>query len=244
LPADFWADEKHVVKLADGTIDTEATARKQGAAYKALTAKLGSGDVRPAAVTDYKANVPAEFADKINADEMAATPGWKSLVASLHAAGASQAVVDAATAEFIKTGISIREAQPIIQAAECEATLKAIDGWKDPAQYKANMQHAAKAIRAYGGDQADALIDRYGSDPALVQLFARIGPELPEDRAPNADALGAAGGQLDALMANPAYTNANDPQHAVIKAQVDALTARVAGTRPIARGHTATFKAG
>lgn len=237
-----WVAEKHRVFAEDGkTLNLEATARKVAEAYTHAEKKIGSGDVPPAAATDYKITVPASLAEAIKADDLAKDPGFKALTATLHAAGLSQKQFDAVTAEMLTRGAQMRQANAALDSAECTASLKAIDGWKSDAEYSTQMGNAFRAVKAYGGTNVDTLLADYGNDPRICQLLAAVGKELSEDRQASPEAQAQVAASLDQLQADPAFLNDRDPKHANIVAQVNALTAKLAGTRPVMGGKSMSF---
>lgn len=237
-----WIPDKFQVKTADGSLDFEASARKVEEHRTNLERRLGSGDIRPAAITDYKVNLPADLADKISAEDLGKSKGYQEGLTALHEAGASQKIVDVFTEQMVKRGMELQDRGQILDQAECTAELKQVDGWKTEQEYAEKMSAAARAVRGFGGQNAAAIMATYGNDPAMCQLFAAIGAEMQEDRQASPEAAAALSSTLDELYAHPAYTNANHAQHADIKGKVDALQARVSGTKAVASGKTLSFK--
>lgn len=236
--------EKFHVKHDDGTPNVEASWAKVEEHRAHLERRLGSGDIPPQTVDGYKVNIPEALADKVDAAELASTQGVKDLLGKLHAAGASQAIVDVAVGELLQRGVALRQAMPTLQAAECEATLRGMDGWKTDTEYNKQVGEAVRAGRAIFGGDFEAMLDTYGSDPRFIKGLAAMGPEMVEDTAASADAMQQLGESLDALMASKAYMNPNDPNHSQTKAKVEALTARMVGTAPVAQGRSMSFKTG
>lgn len=240
-----WIPEKHRTFGEDGkTLDLDASARKVAEAYGHLEKRLGSGDAPPAAVGDYKVNIPEDLKDIIPADELSKTDSFKAFLGELHAAGASQKIVDVAVSTMLHRGLAMREAMPVLQAAECEADLRKGDGWKTDYEYRQSMQRAFQAGKQYGGADFDGILKDHGNDPRIVRLLAAVGAELEEDRAASPEAQTQMQDTLDSLQANPAYLNDRDPQHAAIVAKVTALTARMVGTKPVGTGRSMSFKTG
>lgn len=235
--------EKFIVKDATGAIDHTATALKMAEGYTGLEKRLGSGDAPPQTVDGYKVNVPDAIKDKIDVEGLSKDEGFKGFLGKLHAAGASQKVVDAAVATMLERGMAMREALPAIQAADCEATLRQVDGWKNDQEYTAQIRSAFSAGQQIFGKEFAAMEAKgYWNDPDFIKGLASIGREMAEDRGPSPEAMQQLNTSLDQAMADPAYTNANHPQHAAALAKVSALQTQVAGTRPVASGRTMTFK--
>ena len=143
--------------------------------------------------------------------------------------------------DFLERGAAMRMASHQLAAADCEAQLRQVDGWKADGEYAQQCGLAMQAINSVFGGDAQAIVQEYGNDPRFVRAMAALGREVEEDRPPPADAVAQINESLDQLMASKAYLNANDPQHSATLAKVEALTRRVAGSRPVSGGRTLTF---
>lgn len=240
--------------MKDGATDWEATARNSEKARQHLEQRMGAGDAPPPNVDGYKVNVPEALKDTIDAEVLAKDEGFKGFLGKLHAAGASQKIVDAAVATMLERGAAMREAMPMLAMADCVTTLKQQDGWKTDQEYEARVKTAFNAgTQIFGADFAEfndkgeivgGLIADYGNDPRLIRGLEAIGREMQEDSGPSPEALQQIDSNLDQLMSSPAYLNANDPAHAATVAKVGALTAQKVGTKPVASGRTHSFKSG
>jgi hypothetical protein len=162
--------------------------------------------------------------------------------ANLHALGLSQKQMDGVVGELLSQGLKIRSEAPVMAEAECVATLRQLDGWKEPEQYSKQMTAARSAVKSFMGDQYDTVLERYGNDPLICQLLAKVGAELPEDRQASPEAQAQVQESLDRLQSHPAFLNPHHAEHANIVAQVNALTAKQVGTRPVGTGRTMSFK--
>jgi len=205
---------------------------------------MGSGDAPPASAEGYKVNVPEAFKDSAKPEDLAKAPGVQALLQDLHAAGASQKVVDAAITSLMTQGAAMREAMPQLQASECEASLRQVDGWKTDQEYSGQIRTAYGAgLQIFGKDQFLAMEKKgYFNDPDFIRGLASIGREMQEDRGPSPEAQAQLSQNLETLMSSPAYLNAADPKHQETVARVDALTKQLHGDRPIAAGKTISFK--
>jgi len=229
--------EKFLVKNAAGEIDYQATALKLAAdGYKPLERRLGSGDARPVKVEDYQVKVPEALADRINAEQLSQDEGFRSFLAKMHEAGASQSVVDTAVAELLSRGTAMREAGPAIKQAECVATLREIDGWKTEGEFQRNMTAAYRAAERVFGNELQGMLETYGNDPKFVQAMAKLWPEMAEDSGASAEAQAQMVQTVESLMADPAYLNDRHPQHRSIVARVQAMQEQMTRGRSIERG--------
>lgn len=243
-----WIPEKHRVAGQDGALDIEASARKVAEAYGHLERRLGGAEAPPSTADEYKVNVPESLKDALPADELTKSAEFKGFLGKLHAAGASQKIVDVAVAELLEAGVKMHAAAPVLAEAECVATLKQVDGWKTNEQYAAQIQHAWRAAKGFGekGGVSMDEIEKAGlhNHPLFIRIMAAVGPEMEEDRGITPAAQGQLQDNLDSLMNSPAYLNGNHPMHHDTVAKVTALTARMTGTRPVASGKTMSFQSG
>lgn len=192
----------------------------------------------------YKVNVPEALKDKVDAEALAKDEGFKGFMGKLHAAGASQKVVDAAVATMLERGVAMREAMPMLQASECEATLRQAEGWKSDQEYTGQIRTAYNAgLQIFGKDTFLGMEKKgYFNDPDFIRGMASIGREMDEDRGPSPEAQQQLNDNLDALMSSPAYLNAGDPKHAETVAKVTSLTAQLHGNKAVSGGRTISFK--
>lgn len=183
-----WIPEKFRVVKEDGAFDLEASARKVEEHRSNLEKRMGSGDIPPKSADDYKVNVPEALAATVNAEELAKDPMLKSFLADAHTAGFTQKQVDTVLAQYLERLPQIGGAMAQMSADDCTAALKQV--WTSDADYTKNVQDAYKAAKAYGGDDFEAILSKYGNDPQVVKLLAGVGKELKEDTAAPSDARG------------------------------------------------------
>lgn len=242
--AESGVPDKFVVKDAAGQIDHAATSLKVAEAYGHLEKRFGSGDAPPADASGYKVNVPDALAPKINPEELAANAGFKDFLGKAHAAGLTQKQVDVVVADFLERSLAIQDGAKVMQQADCEAELRQAEGWQSDEQYMRNVSMAFGAGTQIFGKDFDGIVKDYGNDPRLIRGLASIGKEMQEDMPASPEAQAQLQENLDQMMSSKAYLNANDPQHAATMAKVTALTAKLAGQRPVAGGRTHSFKSG
>ena len=215
-PAPAAIPEKYQVKKEDGSIDLEASSSKLAEAYAHAEKRIGSGDLPPKTAAEYEIKVPESLA---GAWDPATDPMLTAFKAKAIVAGMTQAQMDLVVATYGELAPGLVAGSVALDADACIANLK--ETWKTDAEMKDGMGSAVRAIRAYAGEDADAIIDRYGNDPQLLRLMAQIGREVSEDSSLNpSQALG--GDTIESLERSPAYSNPADPQHAAVSAKVRA----------------------
>ena len=244
-----WLPEKYRVVGEDGkTLNLEASARKVAEAHGHLERRLGSGDAPPSTAEGYKVNVPAALADKINAEDLTKTDDFKGFLGKLHAAGASQKVVDTAVAEMLERGVKMQSAMPILAQAEAEAAMRQVDGWKTEADYGKQIGLAFRAASGFGDKCGVSMqeIESAGlaNNPVFLRIMAAVGPEMGEDRQASSEAMAQISETIESLMSSKAYLSDNDPQHTSVLAKVTALQEKRVGNRAAASGRTMSFTSG
>jgi len=227
---------------ADGALDMEATAKKIADGYTNLERRMGAGDAPPQSVDGYKLNLPDELAARVNADELAKAADFQEFRKSMHGLGLSQKQMDGVTATLLERGLKLREAMPVLDAAETTAKLRGMDGWKTDAEYQRSIGQAYSAGKHYFAGDFEGVLKDYGNDPRIITMLQRLGSEMGEDVQPSAEALGQIQANLDQLMTSPAYLNDRHPQHRAVFDQVSALTAKLSGTRGARENNSFTFK--
>jgi hypothetical protein len=207
--------EKFRVMKADGTLDEAATARKIDGAYRNAQGRLGTGDVRPKAAADYVFTPPEALKEVFKTDD----PELGKIRDEAHKLGVTQKQLDYFMGQYYeKAQVLVGGAVQLDQAA---ATTELQKVWATPESFKQNAGNAYKALQSFGGDLTDAAMERYGNDPVALQIFARIGAQLGEDKSISGGA-GVSAPDINALLAHPAYSNAKHPEHAAITAKVNA----------------------
>lgn len=216
--------EKYRVFKEDGTFDFEATALKSEEARAALEKKLGTGEVAPATVDEYKV---ADIGD-MSADEIMKDPIAKSFLARAHAKSMTNAqvqdVLEFAMQEWLPAVLDSGEQY---QLDQCEASLR--ETWNTDESYKANTAGAYKAFMAFADPADKDQMDAIGNHPVVVRLLANVAKEMREDTGANAGALGQSS-DVAALMASEAYTNPKHPEHAAVSAKIRSHYERTHGT--------------
>ena len=180
--------------------------------YSELEKKLGAGDAPPKSPDDYKLDY--KLPDGVTVDKEAE----KSFLASAHAQGMNNKQVQFVMTRYaeilgeqVKTSTATRE--------QTESELKT--SWGD--QYDSNMAQARKAFAAIAdeGDRAD--LASQGNNPAFLRMLANIGSSLKEDKPPVGTSLPSGSDEeIQVLMRSPAYWDAKNPEHQMVKGKVEA----------------------
>lgn len=228
--------EKYRV-MKDGALDLEASTAKLAAAHKSLETKLGTSAASAPPAT------PAEYAIKpaegvgMSEEEMGAfvqDPMTQGFLTKLHAAGASNDVVNLVLNSYLEFAPKLIEANAALSVDEARAEVSKL--WADEATQKANFAACARAIKGYGTENealpgsAARLYSKYGTDPDFIAFAAAIGNEMKEDGQINPQGLPSAE-DVESLQKSEAYWKPDHPDHARVKAKVSDFYQRMHGTQ-------------
>jgi hypothetical protein len=170
----------------------------------------------------------------VNAEELAKAPEFVDFLSKAHSAGLTQGQVDFMVGEFLDRSLKLQEALPGMKAEECVAELRKT--WASDQQYRQEMGRAWKAAEAYAGMDMAEFEAKYGNDPALIRMLAKVGAELGEDTPPPPDAQASTQADLHAITNHPGYFDPKHPEHERLKLQMQQLMEKVHGTAPKKQG--------
>lgn len=236
-----YIPEKFRVSKEDGTLDLEASARKLAGSYSELERSRPVGQV-PKTPEEYKIEAPKDADGKpvegLLFDEFIADPMFKEFSAAAHAKSMTNEQLQFVTDHYLTTiAPALAEGMAKVSAAEARTELGKV--WGDDQSMTQNLTLANRAVRGFAveGDVPgglDRLMGRYGNDPDFLAFAAAVGKEMQEDTAVGGGGEGGADwdGQVSALRQNPAYTDANHPDHTKVVQQMNALYERRYGKRP------------
>lgn len=226
-PAPFSFPEKFQVKNGDD-LDFTASAQKLSEAYTNLEKRFGAGEARPAEISGYK------FSDQFGegfGDRFMNDPATKPFLEKAHELGLNNAQLNFMVGELIASAPAQAETTSGYSQEQAMQDLK--QAWKEPAEYNRNMLAADRAAKFGFGDDYQRCIARYGNDPAIIRLLAKVGSELSEDSIrlsalPQMDAE-----SVDDLMKSDAYRDPKHPDHRRVSQQVRSFFQRTAGNEEV-----------
>lgn len=207
--------EKYQVKNEDGSLNLEASSAKLAEAYANAEKRIGSGDLPPKTAEEYAIAVPDALKD---AFDPKADPLMQDFVKGAHEAGLTQKQLDFVMGKYFDIAPGLVNGSVAVSAEECAAELK--QEWTTDEQYKAEVGKAYQAAAAYG--DVDTILAKYGNDPVIIKLLAKVGGELGEDAPPNPGNVSNGGQSVESMMAGEAYNNPRHADHARVSAAVKA----------------------
>lgn len=178
---------------------------------------MGAGDAPPKTAEEYSPELPQGW----DADRLKADPMFAGFLKGAHAKGLNNAQLSWVLTEFQSRMDMMRS--PEIGAAELGKV------WTTPEAMKLGLSQSFRGAQAFALDQDHAarLDAKFGNDPDFIRLMANIGKELGEDKPVNSGASTTDANTLEDLKAHPAYLDPKHAEHRRVKAQVEALYARL-----------------
>jgi hypothetical protein len=222
-----WLPEKFRKTEGSGGFDLSASAKQMAESYTALEKRVGSGDIPPAAADGYKVEI-----DGIDWAEMQKAPGVAEALGEAHKLGFTNQQMQFMIRELANAQPSQAERTAGMTEQEAAAALREV--WKSPAEYQRNVVAALNTVNnLVGKDDAQGFMNKYGNDPVVLQLLAKVGTEMGEDRLTYVGQPVASAESIDALMQSPAYFDQNHADHKRVKATVSQYFSRTYGNDPI-----------
>lgn len=175
---------------------------------------MGAGEAPPKTADEYAPELP----EGITMDALKSDPLYAGFLKGAHAKGLNNGQVSYILSEFQNRMAMMRS--PEVGEAELLQRLNV------PKEQLHNQVYvpAYRAAAAFSQDKdmLTRLDSKFGSDPDYLQLMARIGKELGEDK----QAVGLSSVEvmtLDDLKKHPAYMDSKHPEHTKVSAQIRAL---------------------
>lgn len=202
--------EKFRVMTGD-KLDIEASARKLAESYAGLEKRVGSGDIPPKTAEEYTVNVPEAMKEHWQQDER-----FKNFQAEAHKAGLNQAQFQFMMDTYFRIAPELAQGGVVASAQEAEQALRGV--WKTDDEYKANMNDAVTAFKAFA-DPADLdRIDELGNNELALRILSKVAKEMKEPGGIPPDAGASGTDDIQSILRSPAYL---DPKHADHKATAE-----------------------
>jgi hypothetical protein len=215
-----WLPDQFQVRDDKGALSIEQSARKLAGSYAELAGKMRDTGMPPKEAKDYTIAVPEPLKGKWEPEKDQMLAGFRD---KAHAAGLTQKQFDFVIGEYLTRLPALRETAKQADIEQAKQALAKV--WKTPEALQQNLGLAFHAARTLAGsDEAlERIMDKFGNDADFLQIMAKIGPELREDKSPGSGmGVGTryAGMPKQELMQHEAYTNAKHPDHQLVSALV------------------------
>jgi len=202
--------EKFKVTAEDGSVDYKATVAKMNESYSYLEKKVGTGEIAPKSVDEYKVEREGFDFEEFKKDE-----SNNSFLKSAHAQGITNKQLDFLLSEYDKRAVDLVSNSSQIDTDTTVQTLQS--EWGD--KYEANIFNAVKAARACGITDEQINDPMIGNNVAFIKMAAYFGSQMTEDKPINNGT--PVNVDIQSLMRSEAFFNPKHPDHESVKAQID-----------------------
>lgn len=202
--------EKFKVTAEDGSVDYKATVAKMNESYSYLEKKVGTGEVAPKSVDEYKLEREDFDFEEFKADE-----SNKEFLTEAHKHGITNKQLDFLLSEYDKRAVDLVSNSSQIDTDTTVQTLQS--DWGD--KYEANIFNAVKAARACGITDEQINNPLIGNNVAFIKMAAYFGSQMTEDKPINNGT--PVNVDIQSLMRSEAFFNPKHPDHKSVKAQID-----------------------
>ena len=202
--------DKFKVTAEDGSVDYKATVAKMNESYSYLEKKVGTGEVAPKSVDEYKLEREDFDFEEFKADE-----SNKEFLSEAHKHGITNKQLDFLLSEYDKRAVDLVSNSSQIDTDTTVQTLQS--DWGD--KYEANIFNAVKAARACGITDEQINNPLIGNNVAFIKMAAYFGSQMTEDKpVSNGTPVNV---DIQSLMRSEAFFNPKHPDHRSVKAQID-----------------------
>lgn len=202
--------DKFKVTAEDGSVDYKATVAKMNESYSYLEKKVGTGEVAPKSVDEYKLEREGFDFEEFKADE-----SNKEFLTEAHKHGITNKQLDFLLSEYDKRAVDLVSNSSQIDTDTTVQTLQS-DWGQD---YEKNIFNAVKAARACGITDEQINDPMIGNNVAFIKMAAYFGSQMTEDKpVSNGTPVNV---DIQSLMRSEAFFNPKHPDHKSVKAQID-----------------------
>ncbi|WP_151800296.1 hypothetical protein [Acinetobacter nosocomialis] len=202
--------EKFKVTAEDGSVDYKATVAKLSESYTGLEKRVGTGEIAPKSVDEYKVEREGFDFEEFKADE-----SNKEFLTEAHKHGITNKQLDFLLSEYDKRAVDLVSNSSQIDTDTTVQTLQSEWGQ----DYEKNIFNAVKAARACGITDEQINDPMIGNNVAFIKMAAYFGSQMTEDKpVSNGTPVNV---DIQSLMRSEAFFNPKHPDHKSVKAQID-----------------------
>lgn len=203
--------DKFKVTAEDGSVDYKATVAKLNESYSYLEKKVGTGEVAPKSVDEYKIEREDFSFDDFKADE-----SNKAFLEEAHKHGITNKQLDFLISEYDKRAVDLVSNN---SQFDTDSTVQSLQQeWGS--NYESNIFSAIKAAKSAGLTEDQINDPSIGNNVAVIKALAYFGSQIAEDKPINNGT--AVSTDIQSLMRSPAFFDPKHPEHKSVKAQIDA----------------------
>lgn len=207
---DTTIPDKFKVVSEDGSVDYKSTVAKLTESYSYLEKKVGTGDVVPKSVDEYKIEREDFDFETFKADE-----SNQAFLSEAHKKGITNAQLDFLIQEYDKRAVDLVSTSTQLDTDTAVSTLQSEWG-KD---YESNIFNAIKAAKSAGLTQEQINDPNVGNNVAVIKALAYFGSQIAEDKPVNIGT--PVSEDITSLMRSEAFFNPRHPDHKATKERID-----------------------
>ena len=202
--------DKFKVTAEDGSVDYKATVAKLNESYSYLEKKVGTGEVAPKSVDEYKIEREDFSFDDFKADE-----SNKAFLEEAHKHGITNKQLDFLLNEYDKRAVDLVSNNSQFDTDSTVQTLQSEWG----KEYESNIFSAIRAAKSAGLTEDQINDPSIGNNVAAIKALAYFGSQIAEDKPINNGT--PVNVDIQSLMRSEAFFDPKHPDHKSVKAQID-----------------------
>ncbi|QOW51612.1 hypothetical protein G0029_17760 (plasmid) [Acinetobacter sp. YH12138] len=202
--------DKFKVVSEDGSVDYKATVAKMNESYSYLEKKVGTGEVAPKTVDEYKIE-----REDFNFEDFKADESNKQFLSEAHKHGITNKQLDFLLSEYDKRAVNLVTNS---SQFDTDSTIQSLQSeWGN--DYESNIFSAIRAAKSAGLSEEHINDPSIGNNIHVIKALAYFGSQIAEDRPINNGT--SVSTDITSLMRSEAFFDPRHPEHKSVKAQID-----------------------
>lgn len=202
--------DKFKVVSEDGSVDYKATVAKMNESYSYLEKKVGTGEVAPKSVDEYKIEREGFSFEDFKADE-----SNQQFLSEAHKHGITNKQLDFLLSEYDKRAIDLVSNN---SQFDTDTTIQSLQSeWGS--NYESNIFSAIRAAKSAGLTEEQINNPSIGNNVDVIKVLSYFGSQIAEDKPINNGT--AVNTDITSLMRSEAFFDPKHPDHKSVKAQID-----------------------
>ena len=202
--------DKFKVVSEDGSVDYKATVAKMNESYSYLEKKVGTGEVAPKSVDEYKIEREGFSFEDFKADE-----SNQQFLSEAHKHGITNKQLDFLLSEYDKRAVDLVSNN---SQFDTDTTIESLQSeWGS--NYESNIFSAIRAAKSAGLTEEQINNPSIGNNVDVIKVLSYFGSQIAEDKPINNGT--AVNTDITSLMRSEAFFDPKNPDHKSVKAQID-----------------------
>ena len=202
--------DKFKVVSEDGSVDYKATVAKLSDSYSYLEKKVGTGEVAPKSVDEYKIEREGFSFEDFKADE-----SNQQFLSEAHKHEITNKQLDFLLSEYDKRAVDLVSNN---SQFDTDTTIQSLQSeWGS--NYESNIFSAIRAAKSAGLTEEQINNPSIGNNVDVIKVLSYFGSQIAEDKPINNGT--AVNTDITSLMRSEAFFDPKHPDHKSVKAQID-----------------------